>query len=126
MTAIRGQAKLEKRITALVEHLIDLMELHWLEIQIRFDQANGPDSPVCGTQCDWQYRRAVMSWNLPEACSLQDDELELVAIHELCHPLIDPVWDAHPEKDSEPVKKVGELSVENVARVVQALLKGNE
>lgn len=123
MNAIRNRRKLEKRITAIVDELVEAMDLGWLEVQLRFDEFGNREAPsVAKSACDWQYRRNVMTWTLPEASSLTNTELQLVAIHELCHSLIEPLWDAHPEREDRGVVNLGELVTESVARVVQFLL----
>ena len=101
-------------------------DLGWLEIQILFDESGDGDSH-CSTVCDWQYRRAVFTWNNVRSAILDDEELELVAIHELVHPLIEPIWDAHPDKAETAVIKVGRaVYMENVARVISTPSQKNK
>jgi hypothetical protein len=120
---IRDRDKVEARVRKLVTKLVKTLDLGWLEVQVRFDEGTSPDSPVCGSQCDWQYRRIVMSWNLENAAPLLDDELQLVAVHELCHALIEPIWSCLPEEQTKEQRGLGEMSTENVARVIHHLLK---
>lgn len=124
MSAIRGREKLEDRIRTAVLALADLMDLGWLEVQLRFDESGGSRA-VASASCDWQYRRIVITWDLTECSILKDEELERVAVHELCHALVEPIWDSHPNRDKDHVTKLGELVTENVARVVLHLLNGD-
>lgn len=126
MTAIRNKAKLEKRITETVDRLVEVMELGWLEVVVRFNEELSDDRTVASARSDWQYRRCVIAWNLDECASLTDDEITTTAIHELCHGLIDPLWSSHPNQVDPNVANLNELATENVARVVQALLTETE
>lgn len=124
MSNIREAKLLKARIEQIVEDAALLMDLGWLEVQLRFN--DGGADYVAAASCDWQYRRIVITWTLPECIALKDAELKRVAVHELCHALIEPIWDSHPYKEKDHVAKLGELVTENVARVVLHLLKGAE
>lgn len=125
MSAIRNRDKIERRITDIVDELVEAMALGWLEVQLRFDEGPGANF-MASASCDWQYRRIVIVWSIPDVAKCPDAELQLTAIHELCHALIEPLWDSHPGKEKAHVVKLGELVTENVARVVQSLLNERE
>lgn len=123
-TAIRNRQKIERRITMMVNELVEAMGLEWLDVHVMFDE-NGDRDAVAKSSCDWQYRRILITWTLQESANLPDDELRLTAIHELCHALVEPLWDSHPGKGKAHVAKLGELVTENMARVVRSLLSAS-
>lgn len=125
MSAIRNRAKIEGRITDIVGELVERMDLGWLEVQLRFNEGPAADF-MAAASCDWQYRRIVITWSIPDIARLNDSELRRTAIHELCHALIEPLWDSHPGKEKTHVVKLGELVTENVARVVESVLAESE
>lgn len=60
--------------------------------------AGGPDSVVhASCNVSWEYQRARISWNCNSISDLDDDQLERVVIHELCHVLVAQMCDYRSE-----------------------------
>lgn len=54
-----------------------------------------PDEPnqgiVAETKSAWEYRQASIIWYVPNVCTIDDEELERIALHEFIHVLIAPM-----------------------------------
>lgn len=102
----------------------------WLEIAVAFDPKHVEDDGriACTTHCDWEYRQVSFIWNLPIVATLTEDALRKIAIHELVHALIAPLWDCIDEKAQEDtlISKLNELATENVTRVLNHLMEVND
>jgi len=68
---------------------------HWdieqVFINAYFGDDNGEDFKVTATtETRWQYMQAVIKWYLPSAVRHDNETLEKVLVHELCHVLLAP------------------------------------
>ena len=68
---------------------------HWVIehvfIDSYYDDTSGEDFKVTAiTESRWQYMQARIKWYLPSAVRHNNDELEKVLVHELCHVLLSP------------------------------------
>ena len=67
---------------------------HWSIVHVYLDTYEGESgddfktTAVCESR--WQYLQAKIKWYLPSAVRHDDDELERVLVHELCHVLLAP------------------------------------
>lgn len=121
--SIRNQAEIEQRVCDLVTRLAAEFDLSWVTLHNRFDPTIGDDRVLCTTTCDWEYRQASFTWSLIQLASTEDEELELIAIHEIVHVLNAPVWESLTPKEQNRLGKLNELSTENITRVIAALMK---
>jgi hypothetical protein len=69
--------------------------MHWdiehVFIDSYYDDASGEDFKVTAiTESRWQYMQARIKWYLPSAVRHDNDVLEKVLVHELCHVLLAP------------------------------------
>jgi len=120
---IRDQDKIEQRVNDLTDRLARDFDLGWMTFKNSFDSAIDGDRIVCQTFCDWEYRQATFKWNTHQLSSMQDDELELTAIHEMVHCLNAVLWESLPPKRQNNMTKLNELSVENITRVIAHLYR---
>lgn len=53
----------------------------WLE-----DDEGNPDTQATArTRTQWEYMQATVDWNLPQVAKEDDEELEIIFVHELMH-----------------------------------------
>lgn len=124
-SSIRDQAAIEQRVNDLITRLSADFDLAWITLHNRFDPKN-EDRILCTTLCDWEYRQASFTWSLPQLAIISDEDLEVVAIHEIVHVLNAPVWESLTPKEQDRLGKLNELATENVTRVIAHLIsKGN-
>jgi hypothetical protein len=69
--------------------------MHWdiehVFIDSYYDDSSGEDFKVTAiTESRWQYMQARIKWYLPSAVRHNNEELEKVLVHELCHVLLAP------------------------------------
>ena len=69
--------------------------MHWdiehVFIDSYYDDSSGEDFKVTAiTESRWQYMQARIKWYLPSAVRHDNDVLEKVLVHELCHVLLAP------------------------------------
>lgn len=69
--------------------------MHWdiehVFIDSFYDDTTGEDFKVTAiTESRWQYMQARIKWYLPSAVRHDNDVLEKVLVHELCHVLLAP------------------------------------
>jgi hypothetical protein len=107
------------RITAALQ---DELELGWVFITHRFDEAQHPDGIMAETSTQWEYRQAQVTWVLPEVALSDDGEIADVAIHEFIHVLMAPMAETLPKR----VGKLEEFAVESLARMVQAARRARD
>lgn len=86
----------------------------WLKINHHFNDDGESDAQSVAR---WEYREGTVDWNLAACGRLGEEELELTAIHEYVHLLIDPVSSLVPS-DPPINTKIEELATESVARVI--------
>lgn len=68
---------------------------HWEIDHVFLDTFYGDDGDedfkvTAITESRWQYMQAKIKWYMPSAVRHDDDELEKVLVHELCHVLLAP------------------------------------
>ena len=123
-SGIRDSMLIEARTTDIVERLCAAFDLGWMKVNVSFDPKNDDtDRILCETLCDWEYRQVTFRWNLHQLASTNDEDLELTAIHEIVHVLYDPVYSALTDSQRAKFHKLNEMSTENIARVISALLR---
>lgn len=98
--------------------------LDWLEITHNFDEHFREDAVVAETDVMWQYRRAVVTWNLPSVTRMSDKSLENIALHELVHVLMGPLKEEL--SDSPYVSNLEEFTVESITRAIQNMKRGHQ
>lgn len=107
------------RVRKITKRLEKQLGLDWLTITHLYD-CDGEDQAHCVS--NWEYRQATITWAVNLCASMDDDMIELTAIHEYVHLLVDPIASLIPE-DRPPIHaKVEEFAVENIARVVRRAL----
>lgn len=77
------------------------------------------------TSCNYEYRKATMTWYLGRLAELGPDEIVLTVLHEYAHILTDPLSrDRHyPEVENKMFTELSELVTENVARALLGCLR---
>lgn len=88
------------RVTKLIDQLAPIWQermnlAHWDIDHIYLDSYFGDDGEddykvTAITECRWQYLQARIKWYLPSAVRHDDETLEKVLVHELCHVLLSP------------------------------------
>jgi hypothetical protein len=121
---IRGQETLEKRVVKIVERLVTDFGMDHITVTLKFDNKNDDDARcICEAINEWQYRQVILTWHLNLAVIMTDDELRDVAIHELVHTMISPLWDSLPTGQQNKYTLVNVFATENVARVISHLVE---
>lgn len=131
MTYNRQQQAVVKRIAETTKRIEDELGLSgWLQIKHVYDVGMEGDTTPGDRDCNptlhgtcaittasWQYRMAQIRWFLPTAALVEDDMLEMIAIHEYVHILLHPVSQLVPsrERDLGPRE---EFATESIARVI--------
>lgn len=112
----------KSRIMGFVNKWHGLMDMDWLDIHHTFNPNYSEDDQfiVATTQVDWEYRAGVTDWHLPRVCAISDRTLEAVVVHENVHYLVAPLESTLNAKGS----KLGEYTVESVARAMLSIQKG--
>ena len=110
------------RISRLFAKWYDLLLPGWkvsMEYVRENFQSNGesaPETPAC-CAVRWEYMTAIVSWNMPEVAHNDDEGLEHILVHELCHVLVAETreWD-----DDQPRASLmhEERVVEGIARAI--------
>lgn len=109
----------ERRIITITTALEAELELSWITIEHKFNQAPSEDRAVAETKTDWEYRQATIIWYLPQAALLDTEDLERVAVHEYIHIFLDPLYKLIPDSDDH-VATFNEYVTENLTRMVYA------
>lgn len=87
----------QARITRLLDKWMKVIGLDQWEVQHYFfrsaNEFNDFDQLVLATTASkWQYKRASFHWYLQVVEQVEDEAvLERHVVHELCHPLVDPL-----------------------------------
>jgi hypothetical protein len=129
-TAVTGvlnkqQAAVVRRIQNICETLEQEFGLDgWCQITHRYDTGmdgdtsddDGVNQTTACTTTQWQYRQAQIRWYLPMAATTSDESLELIAIHEYVHVLLDPIYSVLPTKPG--IDKLNEYVTECLCRVI--------
>jgi hypothetical protein len=142
------QLKTQKRIEKAVKNIdaaTGIME--WWIVTHRFEEGMDGDTMMTAdrlvsvnktravTVATWQYREATVTWYLGACADLEDDELELICIHEYCHVFTSPLSSMIPSQDASTLHssehqamvaaltllraQVEEFTTETLARVIQ-------
>jgi len=97
--------KQRKRIRALADKWLQPLGLLWWGIEFRhikdragFKRDNGNEALMI-VYADWRYMKAVVEVNTEMMKDIDDDELELSFLHEMCHIILDEM--DCPDKDHE-------------------------
>ena len=79
------------RVQALVDRWLPRLGLKWwVRIEVVFvrDQAQmGNEHADAHCHASWEYRAATLTFSLPKCADLDDEMLESIVVHELCHVL---------------------------------------
>ncbi len=121
---IFNQTAIERRVNDCVTRLTHDFDLGWMKFTNAFDSRADGDRIVCETICDFEYRQATFRWNYHLVSTMDDDDLEETAVHEIVHCLNAPTWESLPGKYQSSLAKLNELSTENLSRVITHLYKG--
>jgi len=122
--SIKDQEAIEQRVMAVMDDLIEQFKLDWWRVRVRFDpRIDGDERVVCDTTADWEYRQVGFVWSLFQLPSLTDEELHAIAVHEIVHMLMSPIWNELSEPQQTRLHKNNELATENIARVISHVLK---
>lgn len=87
---------LKERIETLFDYWQARLGLKWWRVwrsyvrdasEFRVDDERKPDTSACA-EVDWRYLEATIKFNMLPCSRCEDDELEYVIVHELCHVLI--------------------------------------
>lgn len=70
------------------------------------------------TMADWRLREATMTWYLERTVALTDEELDNLVIHEMLHPILDPITPVDKDK-VDLVEYVTESLAKMIARVAR-------
>lgn len=119
--SIRNQAAIEARATDAVDRILTELDLGWLAVTVKFDASNKDDRIAADITCDFEYRQACLTFSLSQIALMHDEDLEDLAVHEICHALIAPLWESLSSAQQGKLYKLNELSVENVSRAISFL-----
>lgn len=106
------------RIERAAKKWTKVLAIEHLSILHKRLDASDPDDAdsVAFTRTSWQYESASIHWHVPKVCCYNDEELDWVMVHELCHVLLDPM-EQHV-KDTH--LKDREFAVTRVAKAILA------
>lgn len=89
-----------KRIETMTAKWQDYLDMGLRITHRRLDTV--ADEPMQGmvaeTKVCWEYRQASILWYVPNVCTIEDDELERIVIHEFLHALLAPIEVRVPDK----------------------------
>jgi hypothetical protein len=120
---IRDRLDNEQRCIDMMDGLSGRFDLGWLRINHAFNVARDEERIACRTVCDFEYRQVSFVWYLAAVASMPDDELESVAIHELVHAMMAPLWNSLNERTQDKLHVMNELATENVTRMIEAVMR---
>jgi hypothetical protein len=112
----------QARIVAIVDDVLEALDLSWFTVRNRFTTENGEDRVLAQTEPDWEYRQASIEWNLGLTCARTDLELRRDVVHEIVHVLVSPMEQLIQVKAKSVKIKLCELAVENVTRAIMEVL----
>ena len=103
------------------EWLLDWLGWKWTIYYATNDTMPEESSEHCGmiTYCDFGYLEANIYVNMDNMSQINDEDAERAVVHELCHPLIDPM-------DNGTDRKLMEYTATTVSRLLYTLDKRNE
>lgn len=107
---------LRARVSALFEMWMERLHLDWMYVGLFFSDNVRSDDENCAMDTDtkWQYRSAKINVYLPAIAHNDDDDIELLLLHEFVHVMVNPMESLIKERDTDR----SELAVENVARAI--------
>lgn len=105
-----------QRIETFTAKWDELMDMGWLSIKNTFNPNFNEDSHdiVATTSTDWEYRATGHDFHLPKVCSISDETLEAVVVHEKTHALLASM-ESNVKSGHD---KECEFAVESVARAL--------
>ena len=91
-----------------------IVTYNWRRDTLNYNETGAHLSDAATTRTQWPYRKADIDWNLDVIEGMNDEELELLVIHEFAHILID----ALRSQVSEKHRDLMEYTTESVARAI--------
>lgn len=119
----REYEETKARIVALVERWVRATGLGWWKITSAYDRTGGDFAEAIertgnfqrgsAARCfaEWRYGIATILWNMPLIAEFDDEELEMVVVHELMHVFLNemaspkPADLAHEERVATSLQK---------------------
>lgn len=79
--------KQKKRISKLASKWIKPAGFGWWGIDLVYSRTTDDENPECAgkTSSRWEYSEATITFFLPVTCHMDDEDLEHMFVHELCH-----------------------------------------
>jgi|ERR1044072_1486593 hypothetical protein len=112
----------KKRVGSLIDKWKGPLGIGWYHVKLVWSRAYSEDNVrvMAVTETTWQYRQAVITWYLPTVLEETDEDfLESVVVHELCHILLAPLAAAAGENDTKgDSMDVHEYATECVAQAL--------
>lgn len=108
-----------KRCQAIFEAWLRPLGLLWWDVTINYyrDPSEFPvgtgsaDARVAArVWAQWEYLQATIAINVAEIATMDDDELERVLVHELCHILVNEVCDDSKAESPHEERTVTQLA----------------
>jgi hypothetical protein len=98
--------------------------MRWVEIHTVTVSGSRADDEKCCADTDamWQYRSAKVTFYLRPLATMTLQDIDSVIVHELVHVLLSSMESAVAGKHTDQC----ELAVENVARAILAIQKGDK
>lgn len=89
------------RVKKLVSKWYDAMGMGWFHIDFYYERERSEDNPktLAITQTDWQYRKASITFFMPNVENNDEDYLETAIVHEFVHILISPLCVVNKSED---------------------------
>ena len=105
-----------QRILRVANRLQIELQLEWIHINHRFNEAPHEEGNLAVSETQWEYRQADITWALTDVAAASDEELEKICIHEYMHILLGPLEEFLPKKS----QKQEEFAVESLTRAIMA------
>lgn len=124
---LKNQDLLEAQLTAMVEVLVEELELGWMDVSCRFNPMAPSEGEIAETVCLPQYREATLTFYLKQCATKSTEYMEATIIHELVHIAVadmEQLVREVPRRDTDGLReKQCERAVENVSRMIIAARK---
>ena len=80
------------RIQKLLTRWVTPMGLNWFKVDVTWDRSYAKDGSAAITDMsNWKYRDFGITFYMPTCADMNDEELEKLVVHELCHVLLAPI-----------------------------------